>query len=116
MSQAWAIDSGSNNWQTIVFTVLILSQLAQVLAIRSERDSLFTIGLMSNIPLLGAVMLTILLQLAIIYVPFLQVIFNTQSLSLLELSMCLIPPLVVFSVIECEKWLVRRHLLYQSQA
>ncbi|HID68034.1 MAG TPA: cation-translocating P-type ATPase, partial [Roseibacterium sp.] len=42
MSQAWAIDSGANNWQTIVFTVLILSQLAQVLAIRSERDSLFT--------------------------------------------------------------------------
>ena len=37
----------------MTFTVLALSQLGHVLAIRSERDSLFRIGLLSNPPLLG---------------------------------------------------------------
>jgi Ca2+-transporting ATPase len=114
LSQALALHNGSSHWQTIVFTVLTLSQLAQALAIRSERDSLFTIGLTSNLPLLGAIILTIALQLAIIYTPFLQSIFKTQALSLTELGLCFIPPLVVFAVVECEKWLARRNLLYQT--
>jgi Ca2+-transporting ATPase len=79
LAQALAIHSGSPNWQTIVFTVLTLSQLAHALAIRSEADSLFTIGIQSNMALLGAVLLTVLLQLATIYVPFLQPIFKTQG-------------------------------------
>lgn len=42
----------------MVFTVPTLSQLAHVLAIRSEQHSLFSIGLLSNGLLLGAVVLT----------------------------------------------------------
>ncbi len=42
------------HWQSMVFTVLTLSQLGHVLAIRSERESLFTQGLCSNRPLIGA--------------------------------------------------------------
>lgn len=115
LSQALAIHSGSDNWQTIVFTVLTLSQLAHVLAIRSERDSLLTIGIKSNLPLLGAVILTVLLQLSTIYLPFLQSVFKTQPLTLLELSLCFIAPLIVFTVVECEKWAIRHGLLYQKQ-
>ncbi len=114
LAQALAIHSGSPNWQTIVFTVLTLSQLAHALAIRSEADSLFTIGIQSNMALLGAVLLTVLLQLATIYVPVLQPIFKTQPLSPLELSLCLVPPLLVFFAVECEKWLVRTGRLYQD--
>jgi len=114
LSQAWAIHIGSAHWQTIVFTVLTFCQLANALAIRSESESLFSIGLFSNRPLLGAVLLTVLLQLAVIYVPFLQSIFKTQALSLDELAICFTLPLVVFLVVEVEKWLVRKGRLYQT--
>ncbi|MBP1746961.1 MAG: calcium-transporting ATPase, partial [Deltaproteobacteria bacterium] len=67
--QAWSLSSAGAHWQTMVFTVLCLTQLGHVLAIRSERQSLFTMGLFSNKPLLGAVALTFLLQMAVIYIP-----------------------------------------------
>ena len=73
----WYWRAGDSNWQTLLFTTLTLSQMAHVMAIRSERRSLFQIGLMSNKPLLGAVSLTVLLQLALLYVPFLQAVFKT---------------------------------------
>jgi len=110
-TQAYAIAAGSPNWQTMVFTVLTLSQMAQVLAIRSERLSLFQQGLSTNLPLLGAVVLTILLQLATIYVPFLNPIFHTAPLPFDELALCLLLSTVVFFAVEIEKWLARRGAL-----
>jgi Ca2+-transporting ATPase len=110
-TQAYAIAAGSPNWQTMVFTVLTLSQMAQVLAIRSERLSLFQQGLSTNLPLLGAVVLTILLQLATIYVPFLNPIFHTAPLPFGELALCLLLSTVVFFAVEVEKWRARRGTL-----
>ena len=75
-AQAWAYHSGDAHWQTMVFTVLTFAQLVHVLVIRSERESLFTLGLRSNLPLLGAVVLTVALQLAVIYLPALQSLFR----------------------------------------
>ena len=63
-TQAYAIHLALAHWQTMVFTVLTLSQMGNVLAIRSERESLFRQGLFSNLPLLGAVLLTFGLQMA----------------------------------------------------
>jgi len=82
--QEWAIKTGHSNWQTMVFTVLALSQLSNVLAVRTEKESLFKIGVFSNKPLLGACLLTVSLQLATIYVPFLNPIFNTKPLLLVS--------------------------------
>jgi Ca2+-transporting ATPase len=113
--QAWAVGQGSDNWQTIVFTVLTLSQLAHVLVIRSERQSLFTQGLFSNRPLVGAVLLTVLLQIAVIYLPPLQSVFNTAPLTLAELAVCLVLPSFVILGVEFEKTLVRRGLIYRKQ-
>jgi Ca2+-transporting ATPase len=112
--QAWALGSGGDeaaraHWQTMVFTVLTLAQMAHLLAIRSERESLFTQGLASNLPLLGAVALTLVLQLATIYVPVLQPIFHTQPLSAGELAACFGLAAVVFVAVEIEKaWRRRR--------
>jgi Ca2+-transporting ATPase len=106
--QAWALSTGHAHWQTMVFTVLTLSQMAHVMAIRSERDSLWQLGLGSNKPLLGAVLLTFVLQMATIYVPALNPIFKTQPLSLAELTICLGAAAVVGVTVEIEKaW--RRH-------
>ena len=101
--QHWAIQSGDTHWQTMVFTVLTLAQMALVLAIRSENDSLFTIGLFSNKPLLGAVLLTFALQMATIYVPWLNPIFKTQPLALWELALCMGLAALVFVAVELEK-------------
>ncbi|MBK9444223.1 MAG: cation-translocating P-type ATPase [Comamonadaceae bacterium] len=106
--QAWALATGHAHWQTMVFTVLTLSQMVHVMAIRSERDALWQLGLGSNRPLLGAVLLTFLLQMATIYVPVLNPIFKTQPLSLAELGLCLAAASMVGVVVEIEKAWRRR--------
>jgi Ca2+-transporting ATPase len=104
----WAWSTGNPTWQTMVFTTLTLSQMGNALAIRSDRESLFSIGLLSNKPLLGAVLLTFVLQLAVVYVPFLQEIFKTVSLSPADLAISLVLSTVVFWGVELEKWVSRR--------
>jgi Ca2+-transporting ATPase len=113
-AQGWAYFTGCAHWQSMVFTVLALSQMGHVLAIRSERESLFSQGLLSNMPLLGSVLLTFGLQMAVLYVPVLQPIFKTEALSLGELSLCLALSSVVFFVVEIEKWMRRRGWIYRN--
>lgn len=113
-TQAWAIHTGNGHWQTMVFTVLTLSQLGHVLAIRAERDSVFTQGLWSNLPLIVTLLFTFLLQLATIYVPWLNPIFKTEPLSADELVFCLAMSSVVFVGVEAEKWMMRRGWLYRE--
>jgi Ca2+-transporting ATPase len=113
-AQAWAYGRGVEYWQTVVFTVLTVSQLFHSLAVRSESASLFTLGLTSNPAMLGAVTLTLGLQLAVIYVPVLNPIFHTQPLPLADLLVCLGLSSLVLVAVETEKWLVRRGRLYTA--
>ena len=106
-TQAWAIASGNHHWQTMVFTVLCLSQMGNVLAVRSDRQSFFSQGFLSNIPLAGAFLLTLVLQLATVYVPFLNPVFKTTPLSARELVFTLAMSSVVFFAVEGEKLLLR---------
>jgi P-type Ca2+ transporter type 2C len=101
--QAWALSTGHAHWQTMVFTVLTLTQMVHVLSIRSESQSLWRLGVRSNLPLLGAVLLTFALQMATIYVPALNPIFKTEPLSLDELAICLGIAAVIWPVVELEK-------------
>ena len=66
--------------------------------------------------MLGAVLFTVALKLATIYVPVLNGVFKTDPLSLLELLFCLAMSAVVFVAVEIEKWLVRRGHLYGEPA
>jgi len=113
LTQAWAYHSGSAHWQSMVFTVLTLSQLGHVLVVRSERESLFAIGVFSNHPLTYVLIGTALLQMATLYMPALNSIFHTQPLDAGELAACLIVSSVVFWGVELEKWLIRKGKLYQ---
>ncbi len=90
---------------------MCFAQLAQgVIAIRSEITSVFSLPLASNAPLLGTVILTFLLQLAVIYVPAMNTLLNTQPLTLLELTTCPAAGLVILVIVEMEKWTRRLRL------
>jgi len=106
--QAWSIRTGHAHWQTMVFTVLSLTQLGHVLAIRSETESLFKMGIFTNKYLIGAVALTFGLQLATVYVPALNPIFKTEPLTPAELIFTLALSSVIFFAVEIEKWVKRR--------
>ncbi len=101
-AQAWAMNNGLH-WQTIVFNVLCLCQMGHVLAIRSETASFFSIGIFSNKPLIGAVLIAFLLQFIITYTPFLQPIFQTESLSWKEFLLVGALSSIVFFAVEIEK-------------
>ena len=96
------------HWQTIVFSTLALLQLGHALAVRSETQSFFTQGWRTNLPLARAVAATVVLQLAIIYLPPLQPIFETEALAPVELAVMLAASTLAFFAVEIEKWVSRR--------
>ncbi len=102
-TQAMALAQGWH-WQTMVFSVLSFSQLGHILSIRSDRTFLYRQGVLGNKPLLLAVGFTVVLQLAVIYLPFFNGIFKTEALSWEELGVCLALSSVVFHAVELEKW------------
>jgi len=108
LTQTWFLKTGQAHWQTMVFTVLCLSQMGNVLAIRSERESLFSQGILSNKPLAGAFLLTFVLQMATIYVPQLNSVFKTTPLTFGQLAVTLALSTVVFLAVELEKLVKRR--------
>lgn len=108
----WYLRKGTEHWQSIVFTLTTFTQMGHLLAVRSERNSLFRQGLFSNPYLLGAVLLTLLLQLSTLYIPAFNRIFKTHALSIEELGVCFLMAPALFCAVELEKWLVRRGLIY----
>jgi Ca2+-transporting ATPase len=73
--------------QTMAFTTLVLFSLFTVLSSRSDERSAFE-GFFSNHWLWGATLLSVLLQIAVVYVPFLQNAFSTVPLSLADWGRC----------------------------
>jgi P-type Ca2+ transporter type 2C len=73
--------------QTMAFTTLVFFSLFTVFNARSDERSAF-IGMFSNPWLWGAVLLSLLLQMAVIYTPFLQHAFSTVSLSVGDWLRC----------------------------
>ncbi len=101
------LDDPDGVWQTMVFTTLVLAQMGNALAIRSNTESVFKIGLFSNRLMVLAIATTFLLQLMLIYVPLMQRFFSTEALSLRDLMIALVVSTVVFIAVEIEKWIRR---------
>lgn len=108
-TQAWAIQTNHENWQTMVFTVLSLAQLGHVMAIRSDHTFIYKKGLFSNPSLAIAVVGTFIIQLGVIYFPFANKIFKTAPLSLQDLLICIGIAAVIFHAVEIEKWIRNRY-------
>jgi Ca2+-transporting ATPase len=107
----YAFRSGAP-WQTMVFTTLCLAQMGHALAARSDLP-LVQVNPFSNPWLIGAVVLTSALQMALLYVPVLSNFFETTPLSLQDLSICVGFSFLFFLYLESEKvwrlWRRRAH-------
>jgi P-type Ca2+ transporter type 2C len=92
--------------RTIGFTVLALGQIFHVMAIHAgDRTSFFRVGFRTRIMLL-AVIGTFLLQLAVIYVPFLQFTFETYPIRPQELVVSFVLAAITLVAVEIEKLIV----------
>lgn len=105
--QAWSIRNGLH-WQTMVFNFLCLSQFAHVLAIHTGKQSFFQTAIFSNSFLILAIMISLILQAVITYVPFFQPIFETEALSLSEFMIVGGCASLIFFAVEIEKLITRR--------
>merc|ERR1711879_329718 len=96
---------------TMCFTTFVLFQMINAFNCRSEDKSIFKIGLSNNKFFSLAVGGSLLLQLAAIYVPILQGLFDTESLSLNDLFVCLLTASSVLVLDEARKyWMARGRL------
>ncbi|MBU1042861.1 MAG: cation-translocating P-type ATPase [Candidatus Omnitrophica bacterium] len=105
----WKLDPSSRIWQTMVFSTIAFCQISLVMSIRKTKDHIFTKEFFSNLPMLAAVGLTFILQLAIIYNPFLNKVFKTQPLSLKQFCVCLAAGLFIMIFAELQKLIFRKN-------
>jgi Ca2+-transporting ATPase len=101
------IQSGLEQWQTMIFTTVAFLQIFHALAIRSNTESLFSIGLFSNRLMTGIVALVVSLQLLALYTP-LNIFLGLQPLSLIDLLISIGLGATLLVAVEFEKFLLRR--------
>jgi P-type Ca2+ transporter type 2C len=94
--------------QTLIFTLVVISLMFNAFNWRSERYSVFSLGIFTNRSLIYAVLSTIILQLAAIYVPILQIAFRTVPLSLSDWLMIIPLASTTLIAMELTKYLESR--------
>jgi Ca2+-transporting ATPase len=99
-------------WKTMVFTTLCLAQMGHAIAIRSNTQLTMELNPLTNVFVWGAVIVTTILQLMLIYVPPLRAFFGTHYLTGFELMVCFGFSALMFVWIEMEKLFLR---LYKSR-
>lgn len=105
----WAYNTGHlETWQTMVFTTLTISQMGNALATRSESQTVVEAGIFRNKMMIGSVLLTFGLQLVVIYLPFMQGVFGTKALTLMELGISFAASMVVLTAIDTVKLIKRK--------
>jgi len=92
---------------TIVFTAFIFGRMAVTIAARSLKNSIFGIKFFSNMPLIYAVIITVALQLAVVYIAPLNAVFKTVPLSPIQLFSALAIAVIIFILSEIYKLFVR---------
>ena len=99
-------DAQMTEARTMGFTILVFAQMLNALASRSHLQSAF-VGLFSNKWLWGAIALSMVLQLAVIYIPFLNTAFGTVPLSVGAWVECLGLAMIVLIASELRKCVLR---------
>ena len=94
--------------ETMAFVTLSMSELLRAYTVRSERASIFTLGIFSNKYMQYAVGLSLVLMAAVVSLPFLQPIFNTHMPSLAEWGVIIGMGLIPATCEEITKLFLRR--------
>ena len=100
-------ESGDPAWRTVLFSTLVFAQLGMALSVRSERESLLRTGLLTNKAMLGAIVITVLLQLVLIYWGPAQQLFHTEALTTRDLLICFAVGMSVIVLVEIWKVFAR---------
>ncbi|HLF55108.1 MAG TPA: calcium-translocating P-type ATPase, SERCA-type [Candidatus Nanoarchaeia archaeon] len=93
--------------QTIAFTSIVMFELFQAVSCRSVRQPVFFVGVFKNKWLWLAILLSLALQLLIMYVPFLQSVFSMVGLSWKEWLLITLVSCAGFIYLELHKFFVR---------
>ena len=101
-------DAGEEAWQTVLFTSIAFAELAGGFAMRSERVSLWRLGVFTNRALVGAVALTAALQVVLVAVPFLRDLLGLEPLTAAQWLLVVGIALAYLTVVELDKALHRR--------
>ncbi|KAG1049090.1 hypothetical protein G6F43_008562 [Rhizopus delemar] len=101
----------TNKDATMTFTTFVFFDMFNALACRSEKQSIFSIGFFSNKMFNMAVGGSIVAQMAVVYIPFFQSIFQTESLTLHELIKVILVTSTVFWVDELKKLLRSKRII-----
>jgi Ca2+-transporting ATPase len=101
------IEGHPERWKTMVFTMLCLSQMGHAIAVRSSSRLTLEMNPFSNVYVWGAVLVTTVLQLMLIYVEPLRLFFGTQMLNVPELAICFGFSTLLFVWVELEKLFIR---------
>jgi Ca2+-transporting ATPase len=94
---------GLDTARTVAFTALVVFQMWNCLNCRSESRSLFKVGVFSNVYIIGAIAVSLLIQCALLYTPFLEGLFNTVPLSLNDWLAIAAVTSLVFILVEARK-------------
>src|SRR5256886_6978068 len=94
--------------QTVAFTTIVFFELFLVFAMRSPRQTIWEIGLFTNTKLILAVLGSMLLQAAVIYIPFLHGVFGTAPLTVLDWVETLLISFSAFAFVDVLKVVRRR--------
>ena len=100
--------------RNLAFSVLVFGELFRAFAARSTTRLFWEVGAFTNLRLLGVVVLSVVLQLAIHHIPAAQAVFETGPLSAADCVLTLLVALVPVTVIELSK-LARRWATHPAQ-
>ncbi|HEX3027510.1 MAG TPA: cation-translocating P-type ATPase C-terminal domain-containing protein, partial [Clostridia bacterium] len=93
---------------TMTLASIVFCQIGMVLNCRTEKQSVFKAGLFSNRRVLFGIVFEVCLLSALIYVPFLQGIFNTAAIGLRDWLFLIILPFPILLLEETRKAITRR--------
>ena len=94
--------------RSVAFTVMVVAQLVHAFNCRSDRWSLFQVGVTTNHALIWAVVLSLVLQIAILTIPVVESIFKVAPLPIEDWELMVLMALVPLAVVEVIKWIRRR--------
>jgi len=93
--------------QTMAFSTLMFYQMFNVLNCRSEFNSLFKIGVFTNMKLWGAILISVLMQILVIHSP-LSAFFKTVPLTLMDWAYVVLVGSTVLIIVEIYKVAVKK--------